>query len=242
MQKFEGNYLQWLGTEFKKINLPAAMIWLFGIGFQTALLVTAPITWQAVVTYLATVVGLGCTVFMMVGAPINGLLGLISVFGFITVNLYAGHYWSVLDQLIFAMAIDIPLMLKWRTWGQDFSAKVRKLDVKGWIGTGVIILALWAILWQVAIVLGDTQPIIDSFVLSIGATASVLCLLHYANTYSLWLLEDVFNILLWFYALKDGYSPAALPMLVSTCMYTATAIYGQFFSVWHTSTQTEQIK
>lgn len=239
MQKFEGNYLQWLGTEFKKINLPAAMIWLFGIGFQTALLVTAPITWQAVVTYLATVVGLGCTVFMMVGAPINGLLGLISVFGFIIVNLYAGHYWSVLDQLIFALAIDIPLMMKWRTWGQDFSAKVRKLDVKGWIGTAVIIVALWAILWQVAIVLGDTQPIIDSFVLSVGATASTLCLLHYSDTYALWLIEDVFNILLWFYALKDGYSPAALPMLISTVMYTATAVYGQFFSVWHKATANE---
>lgn len=232
-ERFEGNYVQWLGVEFKKINLVAAMIWFFGIGFQTALLVTNPITWQAFVTYLATVVGLGCTVYMMVGAPINGLLGLINVFGFVTVNLFAHHWWSVVDQIIFACAIDIPLMMKWRTWGQDFGAKVRKLHLKGWMVTILSIVVEWGILFQVARLLKDSQPAVDALVLAFGATASILCVMHVSNTYTLWLAEDVVNVLLWFYALKDGYSPAALPMLISTLMYTATAIYGQFFSVWH---------
>ena len=230
-------YLNWFKNEMKGWTTIVWAMWAFGFGFQTSILVANPISWQAVVTYLATLVGLLCTCAMAMGKPINGLFGLVSVVGFIVVNLYAKHYWSVLDQLIFAMAIDIPLMMKWKTWGQNFSAKVRKLGWLEWAFAIGAIIILWVVLRQFAVILGDTQPVIDSFVLSVGATASVLCVLHYANTYTLWLVEDVFNILLWFYALKDGYSPAALPMLVSTIMYTATAVYGQWFSVWHKATR-----
>lgn len=232
MNKFEGTYLEWFKSELAGWNPVMWTIWAFGFGFQTSILVTNTITWQSVVTYLATLVGLLCTCSMAEGRPINGLFGLVSVVGFVLVNAMAYHWWSVLDQLIFALAIDIPLMLKWKTWGQNFSAKVRKLNLLDWVFAIMAIVILWAVLCQFALILGDNQPVIDSFVLSIGATASVLCLFHYANTYTLWLVEDVFNILLWFYALKDGYSPAALPMLISTIMYTVTAVYGQWFSVW----------
>lgn len=231
--RFEGNYLQWLWQEIKQgTNGPALAIWFFGFGFQLSIYLASPITLLSTVTLIATLVGLLCTTLMMSGSPANGVVGLISVIGFVWVNWAAGHWWSVLDQLIFALAIDIPLMISWRTWGQNFDQKVRKLDNKGWLITGLAIIFSWVVLYFVAIYLKDTSPFWDSLVLSIGAIASVLCYKHYANTYTLWLLEDIVNVGLWFSALSAGYSQSSLPMLVSVLMYLATAIYGKFFSVW----------
>lgn len=239
MQKFTGTYFQWFRNELRGWSKMAWAIWTFGVGFQTSILITNPITWETLITYLATVVGLLCTCAMMEGRPINGLFGLVSVVGFVVVNLYAQHWWSVLDQLIFATAIDIPLMLRWRTWGEDFNAKVRKLDWQGWLLAGGSVLVAWLALTKVAYLLRDPQPKSDALVLSLGAVASVLCVLHYANTYTLWLAEDAVNIILWFVTLQAGFSDSALPMLVSTIMYTVTAVYGQWFSVWHKASQFE---
>ena len=75
--------------------------------------------------------------------------------------------------------------------------------------------------------LGDTQPLWDSAILIVGATASLYVFLGHGDSYSLWLASDVLNILLWFNALQQGLSPASLAMLVSVLMYTFTAIYGK---------------
>lgn len=230
---FQGNWFQWIAYEMKEVwkSKAAIGIWLFGVGFQLANLLAHPIGWVAILTFLASVVGLLCTVAMMVGSPINGLMGAISVVGFVTVNWVAGHYWSVLDQLIFLCAIDLPLMIKWKTWGGNFDKKVRTLDKKGWGVTIVAILIAWVALYFGAIALHDTAPIVDALVLAIGGTASVLCTLHYNNTYTLWLAEDVVNVLLWIStAIHVGISGSTVAMFVTTAMYLVTAIYGKWIS------------
>ena len=233
-EKFEGNYIQWLWHEIKTgTNKVALSIMFFGIGFQLSLLINGDVNWITIMTFLATIVGLFCTTLTMNGSPANGIIGLISVAGFVAVNASAGHWWSVLDQIIFMCAIDIPLMIKWKTWGQNLDSKMRKLTPIQWLGTFAIIAGLWFILHPVAIMLNDSSPTWDSLVLAIGATASVYCMLHVSDLFVLWLIEDIMNVGLWSYALIQGYSPAAMAMLVSALMYTATAIYGQFFSVWH---------
>lgn len=232
--KFSGNYFQWLWYEIKQgTNKPALAILFFGIGFQLALMLSHPITWVAVVTFIATIVGLLCTTLMMNGSPANGFMGAVSVVGFCIVNAVAGHWFSIVDQLIFFAAIDLPLIITWKTWGADFKKKVRTLNAKGWLVTGIGILVAWLVLYFVGIALHDTAPLTDSLVLAIGAVASLLCFLKFNNTYTLWLLEDVVNVLLWIStAIHLGVTGSTIAMLVSTLMYLATAIYGKFFSVW----------
>lgn len=231
--KFHGNYFQWLASELKNWPTIAWAIFAFAFGFQTNIYVSSSITILSTITYIAALVGILCCCAMMIGKTINGLLGFISAIGFIYVNYTAGHFASVLDQIIFVSLIDLPLMFAWKTWGQNFEAKVKNLDIKGWIFTVIGVLISWGILYYAYIYLHDSNPIWDSLVLAIGAIASILCFLHFANTYSMWLVEDGVNVVLWFTALQAGYTPAALAMLVSVLMYLATAIYGRFFSVWH---------
>lgn len=231
--KFNGNWFQWIKFELKEVfNSKAALgIWLFGVGFQTATMLANPINWVSIMTLLATVLGLLCTVAMMTGNSINGLLGALSVLGFCIVNGAAGHWWSILDQLVFLFLIDLPLMIKWKTWGADFEKKARTLNKKGWVYAIIGLVAFWAILYPIGIALHDTAPFIDAGVLAIGGIASLLCSLHYNNTYTLWIVSNVINIVLWIQtAMTQGISGTTIAMLVSTIMYMCTAIYGRFIS------------
>lgn len=231
--RFNGSMVEWVWYELKQVSKSKAAvgIWLFGVGFQLANLLANPINWVSVMTFAASIVGLLCTVAMMTGNSINGLLGAISVLGFCIVNGAAGHYWSILDQLVFLFLIDAPMIKNWRTWGGDFDKKVRTLSKKGWLTVVVGILIFWAILYPLGIMLKDTAPIIDAGVLAIGAVASILCYKHFNNTYNLWILSNLINIILWVQtAITQGVSGTTIAMLVTTIMYMLTAIYGRFIS------------
>lgn len=241
-KKFEGNYLQWIASELKGWDTFPWALFTFGVGFELALLLINPFTWQGFISFIGIFFGMWCTVAMSSGGydlkgnrvvshSINGLLGAISVIAYIIVNAFAGHWFSIVDQLIFFFLIDVELMVAWRTWGRGDNKKVNTLSNKGWIYAVVAIIVGWAILYPLGIYLQDTNPIWDSLTLAIGGTASWLCFRRYTQTYTLWLLSDIVNIILWFTTLTSGFAPAtALPMLVMTLFYFATAIYGRI--VW----------
>lgn len=226
------NYLKWLGSELKSLNAAGAVMLSFIVGVQLAFFLSAPITGLSVITLLATLVGSACTVYMAIGKPINGLLGLISAIGYIYINWQAGHYASVLDQFVFIALIDLPLILTWKTWGHKVENGVKFLSKRGWFLTLAGMLILWYPVMLIYSQLGDTNPLWDAIVLIIGATASLYVFKGYGDSYSLWLLSDGVNIMLWLSAAIVGYSASSLPMLLTMAFYLATAIYGRFFSIW----------
>lgn len=226
------NYFKWLIEEIKSINVAGGVMLSFIIGVQLAFYLSSPITLLSTITLIATLVGSACTIYMMIGKPINGLLGLISAFGFIYINWSAGHYASVLDQFVFILLIDLPLILTWRNWGDRVKNGVKFLTNRGWFTTFTTMAVLWAPMAWVYTQLNDTNPIWDAIVLIIGATASLLVFKGYGDSYSLWLLSDAVTIILWFTAFMDGYSASALPMLLTMLFYLMTALYGRFFAVW----------
>lgn len=226
------NYVKWLGQEIKSLNTAGAVMLAFMVGVQLALFMVAPITGLSVITLVATLVGSACTVYMMIGKPINGLLGLISALGFIYVNWTAGHYASVLDQLVFVALIDVPLIITWKNWGHRIENGVKRLSLEGWAMTVSLMLPAWLVTFVIYNKLNDMNPVWDSLVLVIGATASYYVFKGYGDSYSLWLASDVVNIVLWFTALSAGYSASSLPMLLTMAFYLMTALYGRFVSVW----------
>ena len=226
------DYFKWLIEEIKSINVAGGVMLSFIIGVQLAFYLSSPITLLSTITLVATLVGSACTVYMMIGKPINGLLGLISAFGFIYINWSAGHYASVLDQFVFILLIDLPLILTWRNWGDRVKNGVKFLTNRGWFTTFASMAILWAPMVWVYTQLNDTNPIWDAIVLIIGATASLLVFKGYGDSYSLWLMSDAVTIILWFTAFMDGYSASALPMLLTMLFYLVTALYGRFFAVW----------
>ena len=245
--KFTGSYWQWIKDELSGWEPFAWGLYGFGMGLNTMSFVSAPINLLAVVAYVAIAFGFLCTVAMaakgwkkftapdgtvkeklVTGRAINGWLGAVSVIGYIIVNVSAGHYWSVLDQLVFFFLIDLGLIINWRTWGRgDEGEKIKNPSFKQWIVIVLSILIGWAILYPVGQFLNDTQPLTDALVLAIGATASVLYVKRFTGTYVLWIASNLVNVILWFLALRDGYTSAALPMLIMTMLYMVSSVYGK---------------
>ena len=225
-------YIKWLRDEIKSINTAGGVMLAFMVGVQLALLLSGNITTNALITFVATIIGSACTVYMMIGRPINGILGLISAIGFIYIHYTAGHYASVLDQLVFVALIDLPLMIRWKTWGHRIEGGVKFLSRRGWLMTAVVSVLLWVFATYAYAKLGDTNPLWDSLSLTIGAIASIYVFKGYGDSYTLWLLSDFANIALWATALAANYSSSALPMLLTMSFYLATALYGRFVSVW----------
>jgi len=233
--KFEGNYFQWLVEEFKGWRTITWAIWTFGVGFQLMNMISQGITIGTFITFIGVSIGLLCTCGMLEQRTVNGLLGFISAIALIYVNWEAKHFASVVDQLFFVALIDLPLMTTWRTWGAKMSKGVRQLSNKGWVLVSSIILVLWAILYPIYTIpsMHDANPIWDSLTLAVGAVASILFFLRYTQTYNLWLVANVVNLILWITALQANYSVSAFAMVVSTIMYLVTSLYGRFFSNWN---------
>ena len=236
-ERFEGTYLQWLKEELSGWDRLPWGLFGVGVGFQLAILLLNPINWISIVSFVGIFFGMWCTVAMGAGGynskgervsshAINGLLGAISVAAYVIINLSAGHYWSVLDQMVFLFLIDLPLLINWRTWNGK-STEIKGLTKTGWLYVVIAIVLAWIVLYFLGVALKDTNPVWDALTLAIGGTASWLCFRQYSTTYTLWLLSDFVNIVLWFTALKDGYSQAALPMLAMTGFYFATAVIGK---------------
>lgn len=242
---FIKEYFAWIKSQLTGLEPMAWGLYGFGMGINTMSFVSHTITWQAIVAFIAVAFGFLCTITMaakgwvkftdkdgtikeklVVGRSINGLLGAISVIGYVIINGLAGHWWSVLDQFIFFFAIDLTLMRKWRTWGKGDDENVKVPTVKTWTIAILGLLIGWAILYPIGIHLHDTQPLTDALVLAIGATASVMYVKRYTGTYSLWMASNVVNVILWFLALQAG-SDASLPMLLMTALYTMSSIYGR---------------
>lgn len=245
--RFEGTYFQWIKEQLSGWEPFAWGLYGFGMGLNTMSFVTAPITLLSTIAFIAIAFGFLCTVAMaakgwkrfkdydgvereklVTGRAINGLLGAISVVGYIIVNISAGHWWSVLDQLVFFFFIDLGLIINWRTWGRgEQGEKINNPNIKQWIYIITGILVGWAILTPVGKLLNDSQPLVDALVLSIGATASYLYVKRFSGTYVLWIASNLVNVILWVNAFKSGLTPAALPMLVMTLLYMTSSVYGR---------------
>lgn len=243
--KFKGNYLQWLKMQFRQLDRVAWLIYGLGFGFQLSLLIAGKIDTMAVLAFLGIATGFLTTVLMSAkgwqktlepdgvvrehlvsGRSINGAMGALSVVFYIIVNYQAGHYFSVVNQLIFFFAIDLAMIIKWRTWGHGEDEATKHANAKTWVYIILGILVAWALLYPIGMHLHDSQPLTDSLVLAFGAVASVLYVKRNSASYLVFITSNVINIILWAGALDKGLSPASLAMLVMTIMYMVSSAYG----------------
>lgn len=257
---YKGNYWNWLKMQFTDLDRFAWLLYGIGMGFQFALYISQPLTLMSTIAFVAIGFGFLTTIMMAAkgwvktkesngsikehlvsGRSVNGLLGAISVIGYIIVNVSAGHWWSVIDQLIFFFAIDLAMIVKWRTWGNGDDEPTKDANFKDWLLIAFAILVGWGILEPVGVWLGDTQPVVDSLVLAFGAVASILYVKRNSASYLVFMGANVINIILWVGAMQKGLSPEAPAMLSMTILYMISSAYGYYNMHFVKQGQTREI-
>ena len=144
-------YWHWIVNELSQMAKPMVMLFGLGTGFQLSLWLSGAHTFDATVTFFATVISLLCVTSMSSGFAINGLVGAISVFLLVAVALKNHLYATAIDQIIFLLLIDIPLMRRWRTWSDDLRVKARVLNGDGWLVIAIFATIAFVIFQKITI-------------------------------------------------------------------------------------------
>ncbi len=86
-------------------------LFFFSLGCQVMTLVSAPITWLTLVTFIGTTLGVLCVLAINAAKSVNGFLGILSAICFIIVGFHAKNYLSIGEQVAYVVTLDIPVLL-----------------------------------------------------------------------------------------------------------------------------------
>ena len=121
------------------------------------------------------------------------------------------------------------------------SAKIGKLDLKGWITT----IISWGALWFVsALVIGhltnDPRPVVDALVFATATVAGILQFLKKRDAYFGWILTGITSLVLWAITYRQG--DASIAMLLSSMVYVLNDVIGVTVSPWFSKKGLERLK
>lgn len=225
------NYFVWLWNQLKGWPIQNYMLWFFAFGFQLALLITAPITPVAVVTFIGTLLGTLCVLAINATKAVNGWLGLISAACFIYAGWSAKNYLSIFEQVAYILTLDLPVILAVRSWNDDTKNHLRTFGAKEWVVSILGTLVVYGLSgWLIGTLTDDPRPWVDAVSFAISLTAGIICFLRYNNQYFWWLASGIFQLVLWAITFAQGGS--SLAMAVNSSIYIINDILAFTVSPW----------
>lgn len=225
------NYFVWLWNQLKGWPIQNYMLWFFAFGFQLALLITAPMTPVAVVTFIGTLLGTLCVLAINATKAVNGWLGLISAACFIYAGWSAKNYLSIFEQIAYILTLDLPVILAVKSWNDDTKNHLRTFGAKEWVISLVGTAAVYGLSgWLIGTFTDDPRPWVDAVSFAISLTAGIICFLRYNNQYFWWLASGIFQLVLWAITFAQGGS--SLAMAVNSSVYIINDILAFTVSPW----------
>ncbi|GBG94633.1 nicotinamide mononucleotide transporter [Ligilactobacillus salitolerans] len=225
------NYLSWLFNQLKGWSMQNYLLWFFSFGFQLALLISAPITTVAVITFTGALLGTLCVLSINAAKSVNGWLGLLSAACFIYAGYTAKNYLSIFEQVAYILTLDLPVLLAVKSWNSDTVNNLRKFTPKAWVISIILTLIVWVVsAYAIGALTNDPRPIIDGLAFAINLTAGIICFLRYNNQYIWWVCGGVLQLVLWAVTYAQG--DATLAMAVNSLIYVANDVLAFTVSPW----------
>lgn len=233
------NYLKFLGHQLQGWPQQNYYLFFFSLGCQVMTLVSTPITWVTVITFIGTTLGVLCVLAINAAKSVNGWLGILSALCFIIVGLNAKNYLSIGEQLAYVITLDVPVLLS-ANWNVNMAAKIRHFTAKSW---GVAIIATILVYLVSGYLIGhltdDPRPWIDAISFSISLTAGVICFLRFNNQFFWWLASGIAQLVLWFVSYRQG--SATLAMAVNSSIYVINDVLAFTISPWYNQRERQRL-
>ncbi|KID42647.1 nicotinamide riboside transporter PnuC [Fructilactobacillus fructivorans] len=195
----------WYVNQMKGWSFTSYLLLLFGLGVIAGSTVTQPITFIAIMTMLAGMLGFTTTISITNTKPLNGIFGLVSALIYIYVAFTAKNYNDIILQTTYIVLLDIPVLLI-PSWATNVDKHIKKLTIKGnlkktlmnWGLTALFFVVVLGVLYAWEHGYSDSpRPFVDSFAATIGITGALLTTLRFRDTYYFWLAQGIFSIILW---------------------------------------------
>ena len=125
------DYFKFLAHQLKGWPQQNYYLFFFSLGCQVMTLVSAPITWVTVITFIGTTLGVLCVLAINAAKSVNGFLGILSALCFIIAGFSAKNYLSIAEQIAYVITLDLPVLLS-ANWNVNMASKIRKFNARSW--------------------------------------------------------------------------------------------------------------
>ncbi|MCS9991221.1 nicotinamide riboside transporter PnuC [Weissella confusa] len=234
---------KWYVNQMKGWSQSSYMLLTFGIGFIVSQTLANPITSIALWTMIAAVLGFTTTLSITNAKPLNGLFGLLSAIVYIGLAIKAGNPADAILQGVYILLLDLPVLFI-AGWSGDVSGKVRKISevkVRGekpawyknyWFFGLVFVVSYLALYFFEIYITHSPRPLIDAGTAAIGITGATLTTLRFSESYYLWFLQGLAQIILWGMTAMQG--DASLVLFFTYMLYMANDVLAFTASPWFT--------
>lgn len=233
------DYFKFLAHQLKGWPQQNYYLFFFSLGCQVMTLVSAPITWVTVITFIGTTLGVLCVLAINAAKSVNGFLGILSALCFIIAGFSAKNYLSIAEQIAYVITLDLPVLLS-ANWNVNMASKIRKFNARSWT---VAIIATLIVYFVSGYLIGhltdDPRPWIDAISFSISLSAGVICFLRFNNQYFWWLASGLAQLVLWFVSYKQG--SATLAMAVNSSIYLINDVLAFTISPWYNERERQRL-
>ena len=233
------NYLKFLGHQLQGWPQQNYYLFFFSLGCQVMTLVSTPITWVTVITFIGTTLGVLCVLAINAAKSVNGWLGILSAICVIIAGLNAKNYLSIGEQLAYVITLDVPVLLS-ANWNVNMASKIRHFTAKSWVvAIAATILVYLVSGYLIGQLTDDPRPWIDAISFSISLTAGVICFLRFNNQFFWWLASGIAQLVLWFVSYRQG--SATLAMAVNSSIYVINDILAFTVSPWYNQKERQRL-
>lgn len=202
------------------------IIWL--VLFTAAATLFTVISKDSLFGFTVFITGVLCVVLTAKGKLICYAFGMYNTIGYAYLAYVNGLFGEVMLNVLFFVPMNIVGFYMWRNHIQDGKLAMRQLERKALLLLGTACV-LGCLLLGAGLSLIPTQnsPYIDALTTVLSIAATLLMVRRFKEQWLLYIILNVFTVLLWVIRMLDG-SEEALLMIVMWSAYLVNAGYGYY--------------
>ena len=186
-------YLRFEGAGWKKQEI----LWL-AVSLLTVTVVSI-VLGDALLGIISAAAGISAAVLTGKGKPSGYLIGTLNSVLYLIIAFNAAYYGEVLLKLVIFIPLNIVGFVLWLRHLDTGKAEVVKRRLKNRTRIALLILLIpFVYLFGILLAnLGDPEPFIDSFTTIFSVAALLLTVNRFAEQWWLWIVINIFSIVLW---------------------------------------------
>ena len=203
----------------------------------TAVGVALSFIWgDTIIGFVAFISGIICVLLAAKGSKWNYVIGVVNCLTYAWVCYQVGLFGEVMLNTMFYLPVQF---VGFYLWGKKTKAdgivEMKKLSaLRIGIVAAISAIAVYGYGLFLASLEGQVDPFVDSFTNVLTVAAALLMLMRYREYWLMYILVNIFSVLLWVLRLADD-DPNSVTMIAMWSAYLVNSVYGAF--VWFKATK-----
>ena len=205
---------------------PYEIIWI--LSFSTIAIILSVLSKDSIFNFTVFLTGVLCVVLAAKGNIWTYIFGMYNTFGYAYLSHENGLYGEMGLNLFFFVPMNVVGYFMWKKHLNEEIVEMRKLPLKSTLFLlACCILGIIGLGYLLSLISGQNTPYIDSTTNILSIAATFLMVFRYKEQWILYIILNVFTIIMWFIRLKNG-SPDGAIMIVMWSAYLVNAVYGYY--------------